>query len=132
MKEEKLEDNKEQVALFGYLRSRKELLWNGIIFFAIAIAYFTIDLYLQLPSGFRDIPDFLKTFEHENPHMLITLPLMFIGYYLIDKSIFGSDVGKMIEKWGTFGYFLRAFSLAILLIFAYTIVQVITLIFIFL
>ena len=125
--QEPKEDSK-MVMIFGHLRSRKELFINGIVFLLINCGYSVFNLISQLPEGFRDNPELIESADVNPPSSIITIVLMLCSYILIDRSIFGNDVGKMVEKYGMFGYFLRKFSLAIGIVSLSLLLLIITLI----
>ena len=118
MEQEQNQENEDngKVKILGYYRSRKELLWNGIALLVIEQIYKAFNLIRQIPEGYKDNPDLLKDLEFEQPSFIVLILLFFVGYILIDRSVFGSDVGNNIEKYGMPGYFRRKFTLALIII----------------
>lgn len=123
------EDNK-TAKIFGMVRSRKELVINGIVFMLINAGYHIFSFISQLPYGYKDNPELLNDIEFEAPPMVLTVFLYLFAYILIDRGLFGSDVLKMVDKYGTTGYFLRKIALMLSVIFVSLLLEVIILFFI--
>lgn len=107
-------EDKESVILFGREFSKKELLWNGIAFLLIGIAYEVMVVANQLPEGWHENPELLENIEIG---WIIPFFLFIISYILIDRSIFGKNVSDIINKYGFLGYIFRKLSLSLSLIF---------------
>jgi hypothetical protein len=116
MEQEEQNQDDSKVKILGHYRSRKELFWNGVVFLVIEQIYKAFNLFSQLPEGYRDNPELLEDLELQQPSFIVLILLFFVGYVLIDRSVFGSDVGKNVEKWGMSGYFRRKFTLALIII----------------
>jgi len=116
-------DWKERVKVLGHDRPRRELLWNGIAFILIQISYNVFDLVSQIPAGFKDMTK--EQMDNVEVHRQIIIPviLFLIGYWLISRAIYNTPE-KMIEKYGTTGFFLKRITLILSLIFLTLLLEV--------
>jgi len=127
MQNENSKDKNGQV-IMGRFFSNKEMLWNGIVFLLLGVAYDVFEIAPQLPDGWKtDASVSLENIEHG---WFIQMFFIFISYLLLSRLLFGRDVDA-VKKLGYIYHFSRKFSLMIGLIFLNLVLKSIILITLF-
>jgi hypothetical protein len=97
-----------RVTILGYSKSRLEVFLNGIIFLMLQIGHEVFSVVNQLPSNWTH-----EDLEKVDRPIVVPMFLFVISYYLMSVALFGGEgrMDKMQQKYGTWGIFLRRYSL---------------------
>lgn len=118
---------KEDVNIFGYLKSRRELFWNGIMVLLFNIAYNVFTFVSLTPIGWQDMTtEEIQNLQMDkgtsNTYMLVIMITFFLAYWLLNKALL-PPVKEMVEKGEGAKSFIINMALAVAIIGIATIIE---------
>lgn len=121
-------NSKEKINFFGYMMSRREIRFNGILFILLEVMYNVLNFVSQIPYGFTKNPKLIENANIEGPGFFPII-LFFIGYAIIHYSYFSGRNEIFIEKHGINKYFIIKLLFIFAIVLTSTLLQFIALFF---